>query len=181
MESATSDAKGGEPMKLCQKEPSASENEALTVLAKAILSVQCDDCFSALIGKTQKEQAVLEAQFRNRLCKALSKAMPTYSWTPEWKREGLAGKDSVDLYGAPLPNCAGLPVLIELDKPRADQVAKKAVSRLAIMGEKQFVYVTVCYVGTEHMNVTECEKYFGYIGALCKRLKVEYLAFGITD
>ena len=80
-----------------------------------------------------------------------------------WKLEENinSNKDSVDIYG----KNDDAEIYIELDSWRADQVAKKMVSRFSNIiksGSKQVVYVAVCYPGTKHMNLEECKKYFGY-------------------
>jgi hypothetical protein len=52
-------------------------------------------------------------------------------------------------------------VIVELDATRADQVAKKMLSRY-FYAEKQpkpTIYVCLLYPGTKNMNVNECIKY----------------------
>ena len=52
-------------------------------------------------------------------------------------------------------------VIVELDATRADQVAKKMLSRYyyADKSPKPTVYVCLLYPGTENMNPNECIKY----------------------
>lgn len=53
-------------------------------------------------------------------------------------------------------------LLVEIDATRADQVAKKMLSRFcyASLGEKPIIYVAVLYPGTDSMSTEECKKYF---------------------
>ena len=72
---------------------------------------------------------------------------------------------------------AGYTVIIEIDATRADQVAKKMMSRFywamlhqgkslicseesRMAGNTRVVYVSLLYPGTEKMNPEECKKYF---------------------
>lgn len=52
-------------------------------------------------------------------------------------------------------------VIVELDATRADQVAKKMLSRYfyAEKSNKPTVYICLLYPGTDHMNPNECIKY----------------------
>jgi hypothetical protein len=52
-------------------------------------------------------------------------------------------------------------VIVELDATRADQVAKKMLSRYfyAEKSNKPTVYICLLYPGTEHMKPSECVKY----------------------
>ena len=70
-------------------------------------------------------------------------------------------------------------MVIELDKNRADQVAKKFVSRMALIPSTTVYFVSLCYPGTENMNKAECEKYFGYCAALSNRMGCHYAGFNI--
>lgn len=56
-------------------------------------------------------------------------------------------------------------IIIEIDATRADQVAKKMVSRLSyhlLTGKEHpgLIYVALLYPGTDNMNADECIKYF---------------------
>ena len=52
-------------------------------------------------------------------------------------------------------------VIVELDATRADQVAKKMLSRYYYVDKcsKPTVYICLLYPGTEKMNINECIKY----------------------
>ena len=81
-------------------------------------------------------------------------------WEIEYKKPNSVVKDSVDIINT-LNNW-----IIEIDTTRADQVAKKAFSRIALYGtgKKPIFYVAIMYPGTDKMNVNEVIKYslYGY-------------------
>lgn len=81
-------------------------------------------------------------------------------WKIEYKKPNSVVKDSVDIINT-LNNW-----IIEIDTTRADQVAKKAFSRIALYGtgKKPIFYVAIIYPGTDCMNVNEVIKYslYGY-------------------
>ncbi len=66
-------------------------------------------------------------------------------------------------------------VLVEIDATRADQVAKKMLSRFcyASLGEKPVTYVAVLYPGTDSMNTEECKKYFKMGSQVLKSMNPE--------
>jgi hypothetical protein len=66
-------------------------------------------------------------------------------------------RDEVDIYGTFSSEDIESAVIIELDKWRADQVAKKFVSRFALTLEQPIIYIALCYGGTENMTKSECE------------------------
>jgi len=90
-----------------------------------------------------------------------------------WRAEHQlpTGRDTIDIFGHGFAD-----VVIELDKSRADQVAKKFVSRSA-MSVGKIYSVSLCYPGTTHMNVPECIKYFGFCATLSKRIGNVYAGF----
>lgn len=114
--------------------------------------------FKSLIKYSQVAQRIIVAAFQNQLFAALEDSIHPVTWFKEYK----IGKerDSIDIYGK--ENDGDYNVIIELDKPRADQVAKKIVSRIANYLEEPFIYIAICYPGTDKMNPNECVKYFGY-------------------
>jgi hypothetical protein len=68
-------------------------------------------------------------------------------------------------------------VVIELDKHRADQVAKKFVSRIAILPPTTIYFISLRYPGTDDMNRPECEKYFSYCEILASKMGHHYAGF----
>jgi hypothetical protein len=148
----------------------------LKELAACIGSIECAEHFVDNLGKTQREQALVVRRFQNALTVTLAAALPQMRWSQE-HRGTSGGGDKIDILGA---NGDAL-VVIELDKNRADQVAKKFVSRSAIFLDKRMHYISLCYPGTERMNVSECIKYFGYCARLAKRLENVYAGFVIPQ
>ena len=67
-------------------------------------------------------------------------------------------------------------IIIELDTIRADQVAKKALSRFCFpivnADNRKFIYVALLYPGTNSMNGNECQKYFHYASTLLKNISI---------
>ena len=69
-------------------------------------------------------------------------------------------RDEVDIYGKfNSEDDDNGAVVIELDKWRSNQIAKKFVSRFALTLERPLIYIALCYGGTPHMNKNECSKY----------------------
>ena len=73
--------------------------------------------------------------------------------------EGDGNRDKCDVYAA----TSKYQIIVELDATRADQVAKKMLSRYyyankAVDG-KPTIYICLLYPGTESMNPAECVKY----------------------
>lgn len=80
-------------------------------------------------------------------------------------------KDRADVY-VEKDDCE---IIIEIDATRADQVAKKLVSRLCyhIMAKrvkKRLIYVALLYRGTENMPEEECKKYFSFCSEIVARM-----------
>jgi hypothetical protein len=94
----------------------------------------------------------------------LSNKLPYYNWEIEYKPSQLC-KDSVDVFGSSLEN--SLKIVIEIDAFRADQVAKKFVSRSSLFINEDVLYISLCYPETERMSKKECTKYFQYCNDLC--------------
>jgi len=95
--------------------------------------------------------------------------MPEVLWSVE-HRPSATNRDSIDIFG----QSSDFVVAIELDKNRADQVAKKFVSRMALLPATTVYFISLCYPGTERMNRSECEKYFGYCATLARRMGNHY-------
>lgn len=145
-------------------------------LASVISDLACVSYFSDHLGKTQKEQKAIVALFQRELRNELFMGVLGVEWFIEFMPSDLT-MDSVDIYGVG----NGFVVVIELDKNRADQVAKKFVSRMAIIPNTKVYYISICYPGTKSMSKTECIKYFGYCANLSKRMGNEYLGFTIES
>lgn len=106
----------------------------------------------------RKHQDVKTLQ--DEVCELLAEQCADYDWMIEYE-PSEATKDRIDIYGRPKTN-SDYSVVIELDTHRADQVAKKFLSRLALLIDKKIIYLSLCYPGTKKMSIKECEKYFKY-------------------
>ena len=103
---------------------------------------------------------------QNRVHANLEKILPNMNWRSPHKFTREC-RDEVDIYGTFSSEDGEGAVIIELDKWRADQVAKKFVSRFALTLEQPLIYIALCFGGTESMNKNECEKYFSYCNRIC--------------
>ena len=114
----------------------------------------------------QKSQKPIIDNFQNQINATLDKILPNMNWRSPYKLK-KERRDEVDIYGTFSAEDDEGAVIIELDKWRADQVAKKFVSRFALTLEKPLIYIALCYGGTPKMNKNECEKYFCYCKSIC--------------
>lgn len=86
--------------------------------------------------------------------------------------QGVTSKDRLDLFIKIIINNAPWFVVIEFDSARADQVAKKFVSRIAQVPNDNLVYIAYCYPGTRSMNLSEVNKYFVYMETISRGLNL---------
>lgn len=126
-----------------------------------------------LITQNQKRQKAIIFDFQMRLVDALSTCIPEIVWEYEHRMNERL-KDSIDIFGV----STSYVVIMELDKPRADQVAKKILSRIANYMDIPVLYVALCYPGTKSMNSNECRKYFSYGRNIMKRLNNNSMFMG---
>ncbi|MCW3786866.1 hypothetical protein [Plebeiibacterium sediminum] len=97
----------------------------------------------------------------------LKSLLPMYEWDIECHISDKY-KDRVDIMG--VSKTSDYIVVIELDAHRADQIAKKFVSRMALLMERKVVYIALCYPGTDNMPKPEAQKYFNYCTQIAKQL-----------
>ena len=114
-------------------------------------------------GGRHKDIAMLQQD----ICDFLNTEMSSFTWETEHKPTEKVN-DRIDIFGK--SNVSDLKVIIELDAHRADQVAKKFLSRSALMIDQNSIYLSICYPGTEKMPKPECQKYFEYCSTLSKTL-----------
>jgi hypothetical protein len=145
------------------------EDPILLSLISSIISVDCSHHFSEHLGKSQQEQKSIVESFQNFTKSILESKMPEVRWSSEYLHNHNI-RDSIDIFG----QGHDFMVVIELDKHRADQVAKKFVSRIAILSPATIYFISLCYPGTVRMNKSECTKYFGYCAILANRIGVHY-------
>jgi hypothetical protein len=124
------------------------------------------------LGKPQPDQKMIVTGFQTFAESVLAGVMPDIKWSME-HCPSPQNRDSIDIFG----KGNGFVVAIELDKNRADQVAKKFVSRMAILPPTTIYFISLCYPGTEKMNKSECAKYFSYCSVLARRMGNHYAGF----
>jgi hypothetical protein len=146
-----------------------SDVPILLSLISHITDIECSNYFSENLGEEQK---LTVSQFQNHVKSALERAMPEIEWISE-HRVSRNVNDSIDIFG----QGQDFVVVIELDAHRADQVAKKFVSRMAILPTTATYYISLCYPGTKKMNKSECEKYFSYCEILASKMGHHYAGF----
>jgi len=141
-------------------------------IIECISGFDCSQYFTNHIGLSQPEQKVIVDRFQRELCNSLSVAVSTVQWQIEYI-PSTNQRDSIDIFG----ECSEAKIVIELDKHRVDQVAKKFVSRNSLLINETVFFVSLCYPGTSRMNASECIKYFGYCANLSTRMTNQYAGF----
>lgn len=110
--------------------------------------------------KKQNVEKHLQVPLKKHLEHVLSIQYPQLQWIVEKELNGCG--DSADVYAS---DSTDWEIIIEIDATRADQVAKKIVSRFFHLSDslkKNIVYIALCYPGTQRMSVNECEKFMNY-------------------
>ena len=130
------------------------------------------DYFANLIDKSQKKQKEIVIKFQNDLYENLSSKVAEIKWKIEYRPVNNA-RDTIDIFGT----SKSFVVVIELDKHRADQVAKKFLSRSALLSKKTIFFISLCYPGTYNMPINETKKYFKYCKILSEKIDNEYAGF----
>ncbi len=132
-------------------------------ISSAISSSLClkEDYLPKLSGEKERTHDDV-VDFQNTLSEQLFKAdkehteIKIFADINDWGQL----RDSADIWGF----YKGYELIIELDATRADQVAKKIVSRFCYSilhkSDKPIIYVALLYQGTKSMNPEECKKYF---------------------
>lgn len=90
------------------------------------------------------------------LLQHLASKLPNYTWEKEYIPSQIR-KDSIDIFG--YSKSENKNIVIELDPHRADSIAKKFVSRIALFKDKNVFYVAFLYPGTDKMPKNEAIKY----------------------
>jgi len=152
------------------------QGKTISRLIESLSGMSCTRYFQNCVGQPQAEQRRIVSEFQQALISKLRRSLPNITWHPEYQPDENQ-KDRIDIYGIGKV-CR---IAIEIDKSRADQVAKKFVARSAVLGTEPLIYVSLCVPGTESMNKDECEKYFDYCGRLSTRLGIHYAAFCVDD
>lgn len=147
----------------------------LTEIVSCISEIECSPFFSIAPEGVKRNQKETVADFQALAKSVLAGAMPDIEWHTE-HCPNPQYLDRIDIFG----KGKGFLVVIELDTTRADQVAKKFVSRLAILPPTTIYYISICYPGTEKMDKSECAKYFGFCSTLASRMGNYYGGFMIA-
>ncbi len=123
----------------------------------------------------QHGQRKIIKKLQGAIFSKLKSKVPDVEWITEHKISDTV-RDKIDIFGSYTSNSVKKFIVIELDKWRADQIAKKFISRTSLTLKDNVHYFSVCYGGTTNMNANECKKFFTYCknitNALCvKRLE----------
>lgn len=114
-----------------------------------------------VLNNRKKGNHTAVKQFQDTMWKELCKSGS--NWKKEYKDPTRLENDTIDLY-------LDDPWIIEIDATRADQVAKKILSRIALWGkEPDFHYVAVLYPDTRN-GKNECKKFIRFGREILKRL-----------
>ena len=122
------------------------------------------------------------SEFQKKLQENLSSGKNGYTWETECPPSNSV-HDRIDVCGVPKGSPKGTPKwIIEIDATRADQIAKKFVSRLALCGLGESInYVAIMYPDTAN-GKAECEKYLRYcrdIMDIMKKINPKSAVYGI--
>lgn len=147
----------------------------LTKIVSCISDIECTPFFSMGPEGVKRNKKHTVAEFQALAESVLAEAIPDIEWHTE-HCPNPQYRDRIDIFG----RGKGFLVVIELDTTRADQVAKKFVSRLAILPPTTIYFISICYPGTKQMDKSECVKYFGYCSALANRMGNYYGGFMIA-
>ena len=119
-----------------------------------------------------KKQAVRNIQ--DEVCRVLRRDLSKFNWKTE---AILSNKhnDRADILGS----SADMQIIVELDATRADQVAKKTLSRLCLTKDKTIIYIPLLYPGTDKMVVMECKKYIEYGRDILEKINPDSALVGV--
>jgi len=121
----------------------------------------------------QKKKDNVRDKLQNPLTERLKLAFKKYYKQLKWDTEQelkTGYEDRADILAIDPPNWE---IIIEIDAARADQVAKKIVSRFTHISKSQtsnIVYMVLCYPGTKRMPLHDCKKYINYGEELLKKV-----------
>lgn len=148
----------------------------ITSFQTVIENIACSPYFIDHLEKSQIEQRQMVSNFQQEVYQKLKISFNHISWSLEHS-PAIERSDAIDIYG----KCKEFIVIIELDKHRADQVAKKFVSRMALIPDSKIYYTAICYPGTKKMNKTECLKYFDYCNLLAEKMGSKFMGFIVEE
>jgi len=150
----------------------SSDDAVLRSIVSCVSDIDCSKYFDNEFRKSQSEAPKDVTGFQKFASSVLADSIPYAEWSVE-HCPSLQYRDRIDIFG----KGNGFIVAIELDAARADQVAKKFVSRMAILPPTNIYFISLCYPGTKAMDTPECEKYFNYCSGLALRMHNHYAGF----
>lgn len=130
---------------------------------------------------------------QNPMCHGLADSFPNFTWGEERAvinkfPSGNTYKDKIDIIG--LNNASAMSekdvkisfndtaVVVELDSVRAEQVAKKFLSRVSLCADGDLVYVAWIYpTSNSKVNYSEIEKYFEYCKSVANGISTRDVRF----
>lgn len=126
------------------------ENKSIEISFSKELFLNAMKNFKYEYDKKTKDVKILQEE----LYLFLKKEFGEYQWYTECQFE-KSRKDRFDIYGIKDKQH----IIIELDPHRADSIAKKFVSRLAMAKSLCLTYISFLYKGTDRMSIKEAKKY----------------------
>ncbi|MDP4271683.1 MAG: hypothetical protein Q8909_16415 [Bacteroidota bacterium] len=155
-------------LKIKEKSKGLSEDNWFNKIILSLNNLNCSEYVIGLTNLPQSEQRIKVENLQSYITITLEKEHSDFEWKTEHQISD--NRDSIDIYGKRNNDI----VIIELDKWRADQVAKKIISRTALMIDQRIGFISICYSGTKKMNKPECLKYFKYGSTIQSKLNNYY-------
>ena len=155
-------------IRIKEKTSDLHENNWFEKIIDSLKNLDCEVYVKGLTKLSQSEQKVKVEYLQNYIFEHLEKQHSDFKWKTE--HQVSEKRDSIDIFGERNNEI----LIIELDKWRADQVAKKLISRTALMIDKKIGFISLCYAGTEKMNKNECLKFFKYGNIILSKLNNYY-------
>ncbi len=155
-------------IRIKEKTNNLSENNWFEKIVDSLNNLDCEFYVKGLTKLNQSEQKVKVENLQNFILEHLEKHHSDFKWKTEFQVSEK--RDAIDIFGEKNNEM----LIIELDKWRADQVAKKLISRTALMIDKKIGFISLCYAGTEKMSKNECLKFFRYGNIILAKLNNYY-------
>lgn len=151
---------------------SVLQNDIVTAIGKSAWGNKGD--IIAHLNRINSYDHTYIVKFQEVICKFLNGNSTTQNlkWEKEKKITGINVNDSIDIYGKSNSDIC----IIEIDATRADQVAKKFLSRLSLcltdptISNSNLLYVALLYPDTQNGR-PECEKYVRYCYDVLQKVK----------
>ena len=155
-------------IRIKEKTNDLPENNWFEKITDSLRNLDCELYVKVLTKLSQSEQKIKVNSLQNYILDHLEKQHSDFKWKTE--HQVSEKRDSIDIFGERNNEI----LIIELDKWRADQVAKKLISRTALMIDKKIGFISLCYAGTEKMSKNECLKFFRYGNIILSKLNNYY-------